>query len=135
MANIRIPNIATIIAAGRLGRDPELGETKSAVRKAVCKWTIAIDQFRGREKTEPLWLQCVCYGDIAERAAQALHKGDPVQVQGTLESYSGTARDGSARTYFQVLVSRFWELAWREEQGVAPANADDAPIPEDDIPF
>ena len=106
----------------RLVRDP-LGETKSAARKTVCKWTIAIDQFRGREKTEPLLLQCVCYGDMAERAAQALHKCDPVQVQGTLESYSGTASYGSARTYFQVLVSRFWPLSWGDEQGIPTAAA------------
>lgn len=134
MANIRIPNIATIVAAGRLGRDPELGKTKST-GKAVCKWTIAIDQFKGREKTEPLWLRCVCYGDMAERAAKGLHKGDPVQVQGTLESYSGTARDGNAQTYFQVLVARFWPLAWPDEQGVATGASDGDAIPDDDIPF
>ena len=64
---------------GRLGKDPEMSYTPNA--KAVTKFSLAVDQGK---KQEALWLNIVCWNELAERMNEYLQKGQLVFVQGRL---------------------------------------------------
>src|SRR5438270_13828108 len=64
---------------GRLGKDPEMNYTPTA--KAVTKFSLAVDQGKNQET---LWLNIVCWNELAERMNEYLRKGQLVFVQGRL---------------------------------------------------
>jgi single-strand DNA-binding protein len=64
---------------GRLGKDPDMSYTPNG--KPVTKFSLAVDQ--GKDQ-ETLWLNIVCWNDLAERMNQYLQKGMLVFVQGRL---------------------------------------------------
>jgi single-strand DNA-binding protein len=68
-----------VIFMGHLGKDPEMTYTNKG--KAVTKFSLAVNQ--GKEK-DPMWLNVVCWDDVAEEAAQQACKGALVQVEGRL---------------------------------------------------
>ncbi len=64
---------------GRLGKDPEMNYTPNGT--AVVKFSIAVDQ--GKDQ-KALWLNIVCWQELAERMNTMLYKGALVFVQGRL---------------------------------------------------
>src|SRR3984893_9557590 len=64
---------------GRLGKDPEMNYTPGGA--AVTKFSLAVDQGKGQKA---LWLNIVCWSELAERMNTMLYKGAPVFVQGRL---------------------------------------------------
>jgi single-strand DNA-binding protein len=64
---------------GRLGKDPEMNYTPSGT--AVTKFSLAVDQ--GKDQ-KALWLNIVCWSELAERMNTMLYKGALVFVQGRL---------------------------------------------------
>jgi single-strand DNA-binding protein len=68
-----------VIFMGRLGRDPEMIYTNSG--KAKTTFSLAVNQ--GKDK-DAMWLNVVCWEDVAEEVAQQACKGALVQVDGRL---------------------------------------------------
>jgi single-strand DNA-binding protein len=89
-----------IAFVGNLGRDPEM--TYSPKGLAVAKFSVAV--WQGKEK-ESMWLNCTCFGDLAEEAFEVLAKGGgkskQVRVSGRLTCYK--ALDGQQK--FSVSVN------------------------------
>jgi single-strand DNA-binding protein len=79
--------INKVILIGRLGKEPETQETSKGLG---CKFSLATSdswtdkQGQKQEKTE--WHNIVIWGRLAEVAAQYLHKGDKVYLEGKLET-------------------------------------------------
>jgi len=79
--------INKVILIGRLGAEPETAETKNGLG---CKFSLATSeswtdkQGQKQEKTE--WHNIVIWGRLAEVAAQYLHKGSQVYLEGKLET-------------------------------------------------
>ena len=88
-----------IILQGRLVKDPELRYTGS--NKAVCNFTIAVD--RGKD-TGADFISCVAWEKNGEFVNKYFLKGDPILVQGRLQTRQYDDRDGNKRTAFEVLV-------------------------------
>lgn len=75
--------MSTIIATGRLGRDAELKDISGG--KRMLTFSIADDiGFGNNKKTQ--WLNCVMFGDRAERLEQYLQKGKLIEIIGTPEA-------------------------------------------------
>jgi len=55
---------------GRLGKDPEMSYTPNA--KAVTKFSLAVDQGKHQDT---LWLNVVCWNELAGRMNEYLSKG------------------------------------------------------------
>ena len=80
---------------GRLGADPEMSFVGSG--KAITKFGLAVSQ--GKEKS-PMWLNIVCWEELAEGVNEAASKGVLVTVTGRL-----TQRKYEGRYYHDVVAS------------------------------
>jgi len=94
---------------GRLGKDPEMNYTPNG--KAVTKFSLAVDQ--GKDQ-KPMWLNIVCWNELAERMNQYLHKGIPVFVQGRLGMRTYTDSKQVERLAIDVTASTIQVLEKRQ---------------------
>ncbi len=116
---------------GRLGKDPDIRETKNG--KKVASLSIAVDIGWGAKRTTQ-WYNAVVWEGSADYAEDHLHKGDIVYVDGTFRSREYETSSGEKKTV--------WEVQARELQAIyGNSNASDliaAPDDEDDdedLPF
>ena len=89
---------------GRMVAEPELKHTQSGV--AVCSFRIAVDrayQVKGQERQAD-FINIVAWRNTAEFVCRYFHKGQRIALQGSLQSRSYTAQDGSKRTVYEVVV-------------------------------
>ncbi|HDQ00042.1 MAG TPA: single-stranded DNA-binding protein [bacterium] len=141
-----------VILLGRLGRDPEMRHTPSGA--AVTTLNIATDftwkdqEGNKREQTE--WHRVVLWRRLAEVANDYLKKGQPVYIEGRLQTRSWNDKDNITR-YSTEIVAEAMQLmggitkADRRDSGPeeeAPPEEDqnssivsDQEPPEDDLPF
>lgn len=98
-------NQATLL--GRLGKDPETRQVNDTtvtdlVVATSKKWKDKNGEMQ--EKTE--WHRCQAWGRTGEVLAQYLTKGDPVFIQGEIETRS-YEKDGEKRYATSIRVSNF----------------------------
>lgn len=116
---------------GRLGRDPEMSYTPTG--KPVTKFSIAVDQ--GKEQ-KPMWLNIVCWNELAERMNQFLYKGAPAFVQGRLQVRSYEDKQKIGRVSIEVIASTVQLL--EKPRTATTTSPDEEPDPLgnlDDHPF
>ena len=115
-------NIAMI--SGRLVRDIELKYTNAQEPMAFCKFTLAVDRGMSKVKKEQAqqngqavadFINVTVFGKQAENCSKFLAKGRMVAIQGSLQSGSYTAQDGTKRYTTEVMAQRVefidWEIA------------------------
>lgn len=127
------------ILMGRLTRDPVIRHTDSG--KAVCNFTVAIDNGYGEEKSAD-FISCVAWNKTAEFVDKYFAKGRMIIVVGRIQTRTWEDRDGKKNYVTEVVAS---EVAFGESKkdaggdsaGNAPADSDDfTPIDsDDDLPF
>jgi single-strand DNA-binding protein len=99
-------SVNQVILMGNLTRDPELRQTPSG--QSVCSFSLALNRaYKGQdgewqEATD--YIDCVCWGPLAERVAQYLNKGRRALVQGRLQSRSWE-QEGQKRSKVEVLAN------------------------------
>jgi len=134
---------------GHLGRDPELRSTPSGT--AVANFTVAVNRARkdqaGQLIEETEWFRVVAWEKLAETCHQYLAKGDPVYVEGRLQSRKYTDKDGIERTAVELVANELVMLGGRgeprEAAGAVAAGARGPGRPgaappahaDDDLPF
>lgn len=88
------------ILNGRLTKAPELKQTQNG--KSVCSFTIAVDRNRDREKTD--FVPIVAWGKTAEFVNQWFSKGEPIGVDGRIETRSYEDKNGNKRTAVEIVA-------------------------------
>src|ERR1700756_236087 len=120
---------------GNLTRDPELRQTPNG--QNVTSFSLALNRSykdaSGEWQEATDYIDCVCWGPLAERVAQYLSKGRRCLVQGRLQSRSWE-QDGAKRSKVEVLASDVTFLDSRGggdggDEGAAPAAPADKPKP------
>lgn len=115
--------INRITILGRLARDPELRNTQAGT--AVTSFTLAVDRNRkDADGNTPVdWIDCIAWQKTAEILAQYARKGALIGVTGRLQSRKYTAKDGTPRTAWEVVVDEFSFCERRQDAapGEAPA--------------
>lgn len=97
-------SINKVMIIGRLGQDPELKYTPSGA--AVCNFTLATSESwadksgQKQEKTE--WHRVVVWGKLAELCNQYLGKGRQAYIEGSLQTRSWDAKDGTKRYITEI---------------------------------
>ena len=76
---------------GRLGTDPEMRYTDGGT--PVVNVSIA-HNWLYRDERLVKWIRISIWGELAEKAMTALHKGDLVQISGTVSFRTWTREDG-----------------------------------------
>ncbi|EGV29626.1 single-strand binding protein [Thiorhodococcus drewsii AZ1] len=99
--------INKVILIGNLGVDPEVRALPSG--DAVANLSLATSETwtdktsgESRERTE--WHRVVLFGRLADIAAQYLHSGSKVYIEGKLRTRQYQAQDGSERSVTDVVV-------------------------------
>src|SRR5256885_12262429 len=69
----------TVVFTGNLGKDPDMSYTSGG--SALTKFSIAV--WQGQRKDD-MWLNIVCWQDLAVQVEKEVNKGDEVEVKGRL---------------------------------------------------
>ena len=123
-----------VILMGRLTRDPDVRTTQSG--KSVAQMTLAVDRRKGADgKQDADFLALIAWEKIADIAANYLHKGSKILVEGRLQSRSYDAQDGSKRYVTEVIVSNLEFCESRKQEAAGPAGQFGSTATQEDIPF
>jgi single-strand DNA-binding protein len=116
-----------VVLIGRLARDPELRYTQAG--KAFATFTLAVDRKfkkQAEQNGQPTadFIPCVAWNKLAEIIGNNLAKGRKVGVEGSLQTRTYEAKDGSKRSAFDVMVD---ELEFLDPKGQHNQGNQEAP--------
>ena len=102
-----VRGINKVILVGRLGKDPEVRYMPNG--GAVANLQLATseswrDKQTGEMKEQTEWHRVVLFGKLAEVAAEYLHKGAQVYIEGQLRTRSWDDNSGVTRYVTEILV-------------------------------
>lgn len=122
MADIRMPDINSVIIVGNLIKDPTFRQTTTGV--PVANFTIASNRkFKdnsGMIKEDVCFIGVVAWYKLAESCYENLRKGSAVLVEGELQSRVWKTEDGFNRATIEIKARRIQFLNYRD------AHHDDA---------
>ncbi len=150
--------INKVILVGNLGKDPDTRYMPNGV--AVTNITIATsenwkDKQTGEQIDRTEWHRVVLFNRLAEIAAEFLHKGSQIYVEGSLRTRKWQGQDGQDRYTTEIIASDMQMLGSRggamadtaqssaasndSLAGALPGDSTSLPtgstIEDDDIPF
>ncbi len=108
MADLKMPEMNSVIIAGNLTRDPVFRQTMSGT--PVVNFTVASNR-RFRDGGNQ-WQEDVCYigivawNKLADSCRDRLKKGNAVLVDGTLQSRNWKTEDGHNRSIVEIKARR-----------------------------
>mgnify|MGYP001220174188 FL=1 len=135
MADLKVPRLNRCIFSGRIGNEIELKYTPKGT--PVVRLVVAVDR-RYKDETEQWqtvtsWIDCVAWNKWAEFAANQVHKGSAVIIEGRIETRNWTDQNNQNRKAVEVIVDVMHTLEWRpREEGSAPVN-EEVPFPTEEI--
>ena len=116
------------ILIGNLANDPETRTTQSGI--AQCTFRLAVQRrfANAQGVREADFLTIVCWRQTAELCARYLSKGRKVAVEGSIQTRSYDAQDGSKRYVTEIIADNVEFLSSRGEEGARPSGYE-APAP------
>lgn len=139
------------ILVGNLANDPESRTTQSGI--AQCTFRLAVQRRYANQQgvREADFLTIVCWRQTAELCARYLSKGRKVAVEGSIQTRSYDAQDGTKRYVTEIIADNVEFLGSRDDgaraggydaPAAAPAAARPAAAPgdftevdDDELPF
>lgn len=135
-----------VIMLGNLGQDPEVKYTRDGT--AVANLSLAVNERwknkDGEQQERTEWVRAVCWAKLAEVCKEYLHKGDPVYIQGKMQTRSWEDKDGNKRYTTEVRVDQLQMLGSRrnaegDDRGGGGGRGEERPEPfqarDEDVPF
>lgn len=121
-------NRATIL--GHLGADPETRYTGNG--SAVCSMRIATsekwrDKQTGELQEHTEWHSVTAFGRTAEVAAEYLHKGSQVFIEGRIRTEKYTDKEGVERYSTKIIADSLQLLGGRQERGGSESQQQRSP--------
>ena len=112
-----------VILIGNIASDPESRTTQSGI--AQCSFRIAVQRrYKGANgERETDFLPVVCWRQTAEFAQRYLAKGRKVAVEGSIQTRSYDAQDGSKRYVTEIIADSVEAVGGREEGAQGAQNA------------
>ena len=117
-----------VILIGNLANDPESRTTASGI--AQCTFRLAVQRrfANAQGVREADFLTIVCWRQTAEVCARYLSKGRKVAVEGSIQTRSYDAQDGSKR-YVTEIIAENVEFLGSREDGARAGGFDVPPAP------
>ena len=137
-------SVNKVILIGNLGKDPEIRYTPSG--QAVATFSIATsEKWRdkdGQTQERTDWHNIVTWGRQAEIAKEYLKKGQPVYLEGRIQTRSYDDKEGVKKYITEIVVQRLQLLGGRPDgsgnRGASappPEEPPDISSDDDDLPF
>jgi len=108
MADLKMPELNTVMIAGNLTKDPVFRQTTN--RTPVVNFSVASN--RKYRDANNQWQEEVCYvgivawNKLAESCVNRLKKGSAVLIDGELQSHSFKTEDGFTRSIVEIKARR-----------------------------
>ncbi len=108
MAELKMPEINSVVIAGNLTKDPTVRETSN--RTPVVNFHVAVN--RRFKDSRDQWQEDVCYvgvvawNKLAESCKDRLKKGNAVLIDGELQSRTFKTDDNKSRTVVEIKAKR-----------------------------
>jgi len=117
------------ILIGNLANDPETRTTQSGI--AQCTFRLAVQRRFANQQgvREADFLTIVCWRQTAELCARYLSKGRKVAVEGSIQTRSYDAQDGTKRYVTEIVADSVEFLSSRDEGQRGGYDAPAAPAP------
>lgn len=107
------------LLVGRLTRDPELRRTGSG--KAVTSFNLAVERNFKSDDQEADFINCVCWGKIAENTERYCSKGSLVSVDGRIQTRNYENNQGQKVYVTEVIADSVQFINTRRENQTAQA--------------
>ncbi|MBF1036156.1 MAG: single-stranded DNA-binding protein [Parvimonas sp.] len=127
-----------VILTGRIAKDLEIRYTQTG--KAYCRLTLAVDRGMSKEKKQEAeakgqptadFINCVVWNKLAETINKYSGKGRKILVEGSIQTGSFTAEDGSKKYTTDILVNRAEILEFANNN----TTEDTQPFGQFDLPY
>lgn len=119
-----------IITNARFTKEPDVRYTTGENTMAVARFTLAVDKNYKKSKDEPAnFINCVCFGKIAEVVEKHCTKGTKVNVTGEWTTGSYKNKDGNTVYTNDCNVSK---LEFAESKSSQQSQNNDRPQPSQD---
>ena len=115
MAELKMPELNSVLIAGNLTKDPVFRQTSNGT--PVVNFSIAAN--RKYRDAANKWQEEVCYvgvvawNKLSESCKARLKKGSPVLVEGELQSHTFKTDDGHNRSIVEIKARRIQFLSKR----------------------
>ena len=104
-----------VILQGRLGKDVELKTTPNGIEVATVNIAVDRDYKKQGEERETDWVSVVAWRNTAVFFSRYFKKGDMVIVEGSLQTRSYNAQDGSKRFVTEVVADSVYFAGDKKE--------------------
>ncbi len=121
MADLKMPELNSVIIAGNLTKDPIFRQTTNGT--PVVNFSVASNRRYRDSKDE--WQEDVCYvgivawNKLAESCRDKLKKGNAVLVEGELQSRTFKTEKGDSKTIVEIKARRIQFLNKKSSGGAA----------------
>ena len=123
-----------VMIIGNLGHDPEMRYTPSG--KPVTSFSVAVSRSwkapDGERREETEWFNVVAWDSLAETCKQHLSKGQPVYVEGRLQTRKWDDQEGKKHSRTELVAAHMIILG---ERKAASTETQASPEEEDEFPF
>lgn len=131
---VRLCELNRVFLIGRLTRDPEV----KALENGQTVANISLAANRSYKKTgeteytkEVTYVRCTAWGKTAELAEKYLHKGDAIEVEGSLVS-NQWEKDGQKRTSLDLRIKTLQFLTTKDNKNSEEDVSEEAPSDDTD---
>jgi single-strand DNA-binding protein len=125
-----------VMIIGNLGRDPEMRYTPSG--RPVTSFSVTTTRSwtsgDGDRREETEWFNVVAWGNLAEICKQYLHKGQPVYVEGRLQTRGWEDPEGKKHFRTELVANEVIILGERRGEPSEEGPAEELPA-EEEFPF
>jgi single-strand DNA-binding protein len=108
---------------GRVGNEPELKFFQSGTCKLQLNVAVNKPGAKRDDGQKPDWFKAEFWGDEAQAVADAIHKGDLIDVCGRINTETWTNRNGETVTDLVVKVEEWDTIGSKSAAQKAPAPA------------
>lgn len=108
-----------VALVGRLTRDPELRRTGSG--KAVTSFNLAVERNFKSDDQEADFINCVCWGKIAENTERYCSKGSMVSVDGRIQTRNYDNNQGQKVYVTEVIADSVQFINTKRDSNTATA--------------
>ena len=123
-----------VMIIGQSGRDPEMRYTPSG--RPVTSFSVATTRSwtssEGDRREETEWFNVVAWGNLAEICKQYLRKGQPVYVEGRLQTRGWEDQEGKKHFRTELVANEV--IIMSERRAETSVEGEEPPV-EDEFPF
>ena len=117
-----------VILKGRLTRDPEIRYTAGDEKKAVAKFSVAVDRPRKKDaESQADFIPITCFGKTAEMIEKYFRKGQEILLEGRWQT--GSYEKDGKKVYTNDCIADHIYFCGKKTDGTVPAPE---PQPDED---